>query len=368
MGLNLRLSPTLSRYLGRHFLVSLGFVFLVAVLLVFLADLIETLRRSSGRDAATLGVVLQLTLLRLPSLTLKLLPFAALFGAIWSFSRLTRSQELVVARAGGVSAWQFLAPSLVLAFAIGTIVVTVVNPLAAVMISRFEQLEAKYLEGRPSLLAFSKTGLWLRQADATGQSVIHALGVSAESMELRDVIIFLYEGADSYRGRIDAKSARLMDGHWELNDALLSPLEQPAQRYERYELPTELTRGRIQESFASPETLSFWALPGFIDVLEAAGFSAIRHKLYWHSVLATPVMLCAMVLLAATFSLRLTRRGFTGVLVAVGVGAGFTLYFVSDVVHALGIAGNLPVILAAWSPAGVSTMLGMAMLFHLEDG
>ena len=64
MGLNLRLSPTLSRYLGRHFLISLGFVFLVAVLLVFLADLIETLRRSSGRDAATLGVVLQLTLLR----------------------------------------------------------------------------------------------------------------------------------------------------------------------------------------------------------------------------------------------------------------------------------------------------------------
>jgi lipopolysaccharide export system permease protein len=363
-----RLSPTLSRYLGQHFLVSLGFVVGVAVTLIFLADLIETLRRASGEENATLGVVLGLTLLRLPSLTLKLLPFAALFGAIWSFSRLTRSQELVVARAGGVSVWQFLAPALVLAFAIGTLVVTVVNPLSAVMVSRFEQLEAKYLEGRPSLLAFSKTGLWLRQADANGQSVIHALGVSAESMELREVIIFLYEGVDEYRGRIDARSARLGDGHWELSDALLSRPGQPPQRYDRYELPTELTRARIQESFASPETLSFWALPGFIEVLEAAGFTAVRHRLYWHSVLATPVMLCAMVLLAATFSLRLTRRGLTGVLVAVGVGAGFVLYFVADVVHALGIAGNLPVVLAAWSPAGVCTMLGLAMLFHMEDG
>jgi lipopolysaccharide export system permease protein len=364
----MRLSATLSRYLGRHYLVSLGFVFLVAAFLVFLADLVETLRRSSSKDEASLTVVLELALLRLPSLSLKLLPFAALFGGIWSFSRLTRTQELVVARAGGVSVWQFLAPALVIALALGGVVVTVVNPLAAVMISRFEHLEAKYLEGRSSLLAFSSTGLWLRQANQDGQSVIHALGVSAGTMELRDVIVFLYEGADKYRGRIDAKSARLHDGYWTLSQAQVTEPGRPPQMHASYELATELTPGRIQESFASPETLSFWALPGFIKTLEAAGFSAVRHRLHWHSVLATPLLLCAMVLLAATFSLRLIRRGLTGLLIVLGVGTGFVLYFVSDVVYALGTAGNLPVALAAWTPAGVSTMLGLAMLFHLEDG
>jgi len=84
--------------------------------------------------------------------------------------------------------------------------------------------------------------------------------------------------------------------------------------------------------------------------------------------LSTPLLLAAMILLAATFSLRLTRSGHTGLLLGAGVLTGFLLYFVSDVVHAFGIAGNLPIILAAWTPTGVCTLLGLSLLLHLEDG
>ena len=75
-----------------------------------------------------------------------------------------------------------------------------------------------------------------------------------------------------------------------------------------------------------------------------------------------------MVLIAATFSLRLTRRGGTGLLILGGLFAGFLLYTVSDVVLAFGLSATIPVVLAAWAPAGVFTLLGLAMLFHLEDG
>ena len=129
-----------------------------------------------------------------------------------------------------------------------------------------------------------------------------------------------------------------------------------------------MTINQIQESFAPPETMSFWNLPGFIKTLEAAGFSAIKHRIHWHSILAIPMLLCAMVLIAATFSLRLTRRGGTGLLVVGGLFAGFFLFFMTDVVLALGMSGSIPVILAAWAPAGVFTLLGLAMLLHLEDG
>ena len=71
-------------------------------------------------------------------------------------------------------------------------------------------------------------------------------------------------------------------------------------------------------------------------------------------------------LLAATFSLRPVRRGGAGLAVVCGVATGFLLYFVSDVVSALGVSGRVPVVLAAWSPAVVSCLLGTAMLFHLE--
>ena len=364
----MRLSPTLSMYLGRQFLLGIGFVLAVLLALIYLIDVVELLRRASGREEADFGLVLSMAALNLPKLAQKVLPVATLFGAIVTFSRLTRSHELIVARAAGVSVWQFLMPALVIAVLLGTVMVTLFNPLAALMSARYEHLEGRYLEGRQSLLAVSATGLWLRQADEFGQSVIHARHVTSAGTELRDVIVFLYKGTDQFVGRVDAERAVLLDGRWRLTDALLTQPQEPALRLPEYEIKTTLTLEQIQEGFASPQTLSFWSLPRFIRTLEMAGFSAIRHRLYWHSILATPLLLAAMILLAATFSLRLTRRGHTGILLGAGVLTGFLLYFVSDVVHAFGIAGNLPVILAAWTPTGVCALLGLSMLLHLEDG
>ena len=364
----MRLSATLSIYLGRRFLVSIGVVLFVLVCVVLLFEMVELMRRASGKDDTTLGLLVQMAFLKLPLMTQKILPFAALFGGMYAFARLTRSHELVVARAAGVSVWQFLMPALVIALAVGTFTATVFNPLSSAMVARYEQLESKFLRGRPSLLALSPSGLWLRQADSGGQSVIHAAGVSQEGMELEDVIVFTFEDGDRFVGRIDARSARLGEGYWELSDALITGPDRPAVFEETARVETTLTASQIQESFAAPETLSFWALPRFIEMLQATGFSAVRHRLHWNTVAAGPVLLCAMVLIAATFALRVTRRGRTSLLIAGGVLAGFALYFLSDVVYALGLSGAIPVALAAWTPAGVTALLGMAMLFHLEDG
>ena len=364
----MRLSATLSLYITRQFMVGIAIVLAVLIVLVALIDGVELLRRASAHPGATFGVVMQLALLRIPFMAQKIIPFAVLFGGMLTLTRLTRSHELVVARAAGISVWQFLLPGLALALVLGGLVVTVVNPLSAAATWRYEQIEAKYLRGRSSLLAVPASGLWLREGDEKGQTVLHAERIKPGEMTLQDVIIFLYEGADRFRERIDARAARLVDGYWELDDALISVPDERSVFKPTYRMKTQLTLGRIQESFASPETISFWNLPRFIKSLQAAGFSPLRHRLYWHSILAGPLLLCAMVLIAATFSLRLTRRGGTGILVLIGLVTGFVLYFMTDVLLALGLSASIPVALAAWAPAGVFTLLGLALLFHLEDG
>ncbi|MDP6270321.1 MAG: LPS export ABC transporter permease LptG [Alphaproteobacteria bacterium] len=360
--------PTLSVYLGRQYLAGAALVLGVLLGLVLLIDVVELLRRAWVRDSIGIWLIIEMAILKLPVMAQKVLPFAMLFGGMLAFLRLTRTHQLVVARAAGVSVWQFLLPAIFIALALGLFMVAVFNPLASATTSRYETLEAKFLHGRPSMLAVSSSGLWLRQADAVGQSVIHARRVSQEGVELSDVIIFLYEGSDHFVGRIDAARAVLRPGHWQLSQAMITGPKRPAERHADYTLRTSLTLGQIQDSFAPPETMSFWDLPGFIKTLERAGFSALRHRLHWHSLLSGPLLLFAMVLIAATFSLRLTRHGGTGLLILGGSLAGFLLYFLSDVMLALGLSGGLPVVLAAWAPAGISTLLGLAMMFHLEDG
>jgi len=366
----MRISPILSIYIGRQFLVAFLTIFIMLLLLVLLFDVVELLRRAASKQGIGFGLIIELALLKLPKMGGEIFPFSILFAGMVTFWRLTRSHEMVVTRAAGVSVWQFLVPSLVIAFLIGAFQVGVFNPLSSVFLNRYEQLEAKHLRGQANLLAISPTGLWLRQSNLTGQSVVHAAHVlqHGQNVDLTEVTIFAYRGSDQFARRIEARTAQLEDGFWHLKDAWsFIPEQQPIFR-DKLLFETDLTVTKIQDSFAPPETMSFWDLPDFINTLEAAGFSAIRHRLHWHSLLASPLLLCAMVLIAATFTLRQTSRGSMLSVISGGILTGFLLYFFSDLVFALGLSDSIPVALAAWTPSGVSTLLGLAMLLHLEDG
>lgn len=358
---------TLSGYIFRQLAVGVGVAFFGLVMLILIFDLVELTRRASGRDDVGAAVVIQMALLHLPYLSQRLVPYAVLIGVILTLARLTRTSELVVARASGISVWQFLLPGIVLALVLGTFVVTLFNPLAASMLSRFEQLDARYIRGAVSNLSVSSSGLWLRQADAYGESVIHALRITEPELALHEVTIFRYAGRDRFTERIDADSAVLHSGYWLLHDALITGPEKIAERRETYRVDTSLTISQIEDSFASPETLSFWEIPNFVKLLERAGFSGLKHQVHWHAVLAGPLLLCGMVLLAAAFSLRLTRRGGTGLLIGLGILVGFIVYVFSDVAMALGLAANIPIMLAGWAPAIVSSLIGAALLLHIED-
>lgn len=363
----MRLSWTLSRYFVVQLLGGILAVFGLFAALIFLGSMAELMRRAAGNTEASFGALLMMGFFQLPALSERALPFAVMFGSLWSLIRLNRSREMDVIRASGVSVWQLLYPGIGLALMMGAIMAGLYNPVSASFTARFEQLEAKYLRGRDSLLAVSDSGLWLRQADPNGQSVVHALRASNQGTDLQNVIIFLYEGRDKFTGRIDAANARLREGYWEISDATRTGPNQQPRFLAEDRLPTSLTPERIQDSFASPATLSFWSLPGFIDVLEEAGFSAVRHRMHWHSLLAAPLLLCAMLLIAANFALRASARSGIAMVVLGALGSGFVLYFITDLSLALGRAGSLPVMLAAWAPAGVSTLLAVTLLLNLED-
>lgn len=363
------LSSTLTAYIGRQFLLWVIAIFLAMTAVILLVDTVELLRRASSKPDATFGIVLGMSLLKLPHLIEQALGFAVLFGGMICFVRLTRYHELVVVRAAGVSVWQFLLPAVAAAFAIGIVKVAIFNPISAVLLTEYEIQANQYIRGRPSLLTVSSTGLWLRQADEAGDhAVIHAASVNPDDFSLRDVVIFQYRGDDQFVGRIDAATAHLRDGHWLLQDAWLTGPTKPGEKVSSINVPTKLTMKQIQDSFASPETITFWQLPRFIEVLDATGLSSVPHRLHWHALLADPFLLAAMVLIAATFSLRLTRRGGTVLLIFSGALSAFALYMLTSLIQALGLGGNLPVVLAAWTPAGVTSALGLAMLMHLEDG
>lgn len=362
------MSATLSWYIARHFLIWLAIFFIGLSFIILVADLLELLRRAAVRPDVSLSNVVEMALLKLPHTAQELLPFALLFSAIMAFWRLTRTNELIVARAIGVSVWQFMLPAITAAVVVGAFKVLVFNSIAAATFAKFEVLEAKLLKGQQDLLTVSNSGIWLRQTASNGTAIIHAPHASLDLRTLDTVTVLLYKPDNSFSAQIDADRAILEEGYWQLENAFEAESGKPSEPKGTVKLPTDFTIAKIQESFARPETMSFWDLPAFIDLMQRAGFPSTKHRLYFQSQLAVPMLLSAMILIGATFSLRPTRRGGVGWMIAGGIAAGLILYSLSEVVYALGLSTRIPVMLAAWAPAVVSTLLGLAMLLHLEDG
>lgn len=362
------LSSTLSRYIGRQFLLTFGILLAILLGVAFLIDLIEMLRRASGYAGVGFGTVAEMSLLKLPMISLRILPFAVLFGAMFTFWRLTRTNELVISRAAGLSAWQFLSPILALTLMLGVLATTVVNPVAAILTGKFDEMEVQHLQKKSNLITVSRTGLWLRQHEDRGYSLLHARSFDPASWMLSDVTLFYFGNDDTLQKRVDAATAFLRDRYWEARDVKINDGSPPTLRQDALILPTALTADEIEESFADPDTLPFWQMPDFIAMLEETGFSAVRVRIFYHSLLAQPFFLAAMILLAAAVSLRPPRQKGTGMMIVLGVGLGFFIFFMESVLHAFGISHKIPVLLAAWTPATVSLLLGGAVLLHLEDG
>lgn len=365
----MQLAKTLSSYIARQFFAWFCGVFMAMVIVTFLLDYVELIRRSATKMQATLWVLLEMAALKLPHTAQEVLPFAILFGTMLAFWRLTRNHELVVARAAGVSVWQFLTPAVLVALLVGVIFVTVFNPIASLMEDAYEKLESRILRQGSDQSSLSDAGLWLRQSDQAGnQIIIHADKFAPGDLILDTVTLFFFNDQMRFTSRIDARTAKLTTDDWLIENGTRWLPNEPAESFTELRLPTTLTRRKIEESFASPDTMSFWALPSFIALLEQSGFPAQRHRLHFNVLLARPLLLCAMVLVAATFSLRMQRRGGATLMIVGGVLSGFLLYFLSDVVFAFGLSAKVPVSLAAWTPTGVSLIFGVSMLLHLEDG
>lgn len=357
---------TLTRYLSLRFLQTILAIFLTIFCLMFVVVFVELLRRAGDIPQAGAGTVAWMTLLRVPAAAEAILPFAVLFGAMATFVDLTRKLELVVARAAGVSVWQFLAPPILTALVIGIVSVTLYNPLSAVMKLQSEKMEFE-LFGAPGSVRIDHS-VWLRQHGVDGLAIVHALGSTAGGAELNNVSVNIYSQEGGFVERVEAERAKLAPGVWELSNARVSTPGEATRAVGVYMLATDLTPEQLLAATTPPQGAPFWDLLELSEKTLRAGLDATGYRLQFQTLLARPLLLAAMVLLAAAFSLRFFRFGGVAKTVSSGVAAGFVLYIATKVFSDLGGAGTISPFVAAWSPALVGSMLGTLTLLHSEDG
>lgn len=363
----------LSLYIARRFLGTVGRVFLIFFAILMLVDMIEQLRRFSGAGIGLAGAA-EMSLLSVPETLYRILPLIVIMGSIAMFLGLARSSELVVVRAAGRSGLRFLLTPLLASLALGGLAVALFNPLVAATSKAYDDRRSELSQGGRSVLSVADTGLWLRQGSEEGQTVIQAARANLDGTELFGVSFLGFDAEGQPTKRIEAETAKLISGAWELTGTktwdLMAPNPELSATREAgpVALASDLTPERIRDSFGTPSAIGFWDLPSYIGDLERAGFSARSYRLWYQMELALPLLMAAMVLVAAGFTMRHVRFGGTGRMVLFALLSGFGFYFLRNFAQALGDSGQIPVALAAWSPPVAAMLLSLGLLLHLEDG
>jgi lipopolysaccharide export system permease protein len=359
---------TLGRYFAGRFLLSAIGVFASIFMLLVLVDYIEMVRKTTGLASASAIMVAETSLFRVPQLLEKMMPFCVLIGAMTCYLALSRRLELVVARAAGVSAWQFISPALASALVLGVLATVAYNPMSATLRERSKQMEAELFGDVPGGGLQDASGFWINQSNSEGQAIINAARSEQQGVRLTGLTVFRFDPDLQFRERIEAREATLEEGRWLFKSVRRYTLDAPPVDQETMLLATSLTRAQVRNSFSTPETVSFWQLPGYIRSSESSGFATAGYRLQYHKLIALPFLLAAMVMLAASVSLRFFRFGGVQKMVLSGVGSGFLLYVLSKVTEDLSKAELMHPLAAAWLPVCVGGLTGFLALLYQEDG
>jgi lipopolysaccharide export system permease protein len=209
---------------------------------------------------------------------------------------------------------------------------------------------------------------WLSQRDKDGHSIVNATTSLQQGAILGGVTVLSFNAGGRFRERIEAPRAVLQPGHWRLEDARIYASGAAPREMREYLLETSLTAEQVRENFATPETVPFWKLPGYIQLAEQTGTAAAAYRLQYHKLLARPFLLASMVLLAAAASLRFFRFGGVRNMVLGGILAGFLLYVMSKVIDDMSKADLIYPMVAAWLPVMIGGLAGIVALLYQEDG
>lgn len=358
---------TLWRYLFKRY-VLMTFWFILGILtIVYMVDFTEFSSRASSLPGYTLGLGALLSALRLPNFMQQTIPFVILFSSISVLLVLNKKYELVIARSAGISAWQFLMPLCAASLLMGIMTTTVVNPFSSYALAKVHELELGLGLQRGTVGTIERPP-WVRQRTVEGITIIGAKRIARRGLLLGGATFIRFDEKGSISERLDASRATLTNGNWELKNIVKTTPDGAPEKIDEMSVKTNMRPEFVEESLASPQSISFFELPRKIEVARTFGLGANAFAMQYQSLLALPLLLVAMTLIAATVSLKFIRSGQSGTVILAGILAGFLLYVVTVLAKSFGTVGAVPPVAAAWLPVIAASAFGVTVLLHKEDG
>ena len=318
--------------------------------------------------------VFELTMFNTPTEIYRILPLVMIFTSIWYFISLAKKSELVIVRASGKSIVSLLLVPVVCILLIGTMLVLFSSPLVSKSETRYSELKNYYIGSKSTDLSFRSGTIWLRDFDDYHKIVISTERVRQNGTILEDVDFTYLLPNSKPTMRVRAERAELNEQEWSLQNVTRWNIESgvdpnlTVRKLPTFSIPTNLNEQKIKDSLESPTFKSIWAYSKNLRQIENSGFSTASYRMWFHSEMASPLLLVGMFLIGGIFTMRYNRSGNNASLAVITIVIGFVFFFIKTLAAILGENGDIPIHFAAYAPPIASILLAIGVIFHYEEG
>lgn len=341
--------PTLlDLYVGTRYLRVLALTFLALMGLFYISTFIELSERLL-KGQATGGNLVAYLIFSTPQYVYFVVPIAVLLAVLVTIGILTKTSELTIMRACGVSLYRAAAPLLALGL-LASGFLFLVQEKALARGNAQAQAINDHMRGRTR----GTSVLTRRWMAGRGGQLYHYAHFDAREESFSRLSIFEID-QDDWRITRQTFTPRAVfrDGRWIAEAGWVQtfpetgpPTRQPLARGTLASLEQPEYFGT--ESLAAAD-MSLAQLRRYVDDLRSSGSNAAAALVEYHRKMAFPLVTVIMTLLAVPFAVTTGRRG-----ALYGIGLGITLsivyWFMLSVFGAMGTANVLPPMLAAWAP------------------
>lgn len=339
----------LDRYIGREFLIYLGYTLFAFIILYVVINVFDTINKFID-NKVPFHIIIKYYLFTIPYIIKWFMPLTVLLAALFSVGTLSRHHEITAMKSCGLSFTRIIVSQLVLAFIIAVGVGIFCETVVPITTEKMFYIKRVYIKKLPAEEDVRRSNITYQGEEGRVFTIALYDGIRGI---MRDVMIMEFDEKHRPIRRIDASKGQWENESWVLYDGYIRIFEDGQEkRVIKFEslpisIPEKPEDFMLKEKKA--EETNFWELSEYIDKRSRSGYDVGKDLVELYLKFSVPFANFICFLLGAPLALRSGRGGIAfGIIVALFL--GFSLWAFLAICRAYGQIDVLPPILAAWLP------------------
>jgi lipopolysaccharide export system permease protein len=357
----------IDRYLTLEILKYFSIILFTVVFIFLAVDFFEKIDNfiSAGVPLSRIIIFFQF---RVPFLIVKMTPVGLLLAILITFGLMSKHNELVALRSGGVSALYLLRSVLTIGLAASALLFFMAEEVVPITIDKANRIWTEEVKKTASMATENKN-IWIKEH----RFIAHIKHYDRNRRTIAGITLYWFDEKFRLRRRVDAASGSYAGGNWVLQNLMEQVrndnTEDPGYTVkvlDRLEVSLAFAPEDLKQVVKKSEEMNFMELLDYIRAVEDEGYDATAYRVDLYAKIAFPLVCLILAILAVGFGLRRRAGETLSVSVAYGIGVTFLYWVFYSFCLTLGYGGVLPSFVAAWAADVVFFSLGLYLLLIVD--